>query len=44
MAKGNGEERTSGVNRNFIPLRDPLRVNPLIRKIVRTIYGKVEVI
>lgn len=34
---------TSGVKRNFIPSREPFRVSPLIRKIVRTTYGRVEV-
>lgn len=34
---------TSGVKRNIIPLTEPFRVSPLIRKIRRTTYGNVEV-
>lgn len=34
---------TSGVKRNFMPSTDPFRVSPLIKKIVRTKYGSVEV-
>ncbi len=34
---------TSGVKRNLIPLTEPLSVSPLIRKMVRTRYGSVEV-
>lgn len=34
---------TSGVKRNLIPSVEPLRVSPLMRKMVRTRYGRVEV-
>ena len=34
---------TSGVKRNLIPATDPFRVSPLMRKMVRTKYGRVEV-
>lgn len=34
---------TSGVKRNLMPLTDPFRVSPRIRKMARTTYGKVDV-
>lgn len=34
---------TSGVKRNLIPSTEPFSVSPLIRKMVSTKYGKVEV-
>lgn len=36
-------ELTSGVNKYTIPLVEPFNVRPLIRNIVRTTYGSVDV-